>query len=145
MGIKSLMKTLSEEVSGCIREVTMQQLGGRIVALDASMALYQFLIAVRSAGDGSGPTQMLTNEAGEVTSHIQGMFNRTIRLMENGLKPVYVFDGKAPTMKGGELAKRTERRQAAKENLEPPASTHRFCSRKTKAARRISLISLSKM
>lgn len=118
MGIKSLMKTLSEEVSGCIREISMGQLGGRIVALDASMAMYQFLIAVRS-GDGSGgPTQMLTNEAGEVTSHIQGMFNRTIRLMENGLKPVYVFDGKAPTMKGGELAKRTERRQAAKENLE---------------------------
>ena len=117
MGIKSLMKTLSEEVSGCIREVSMQQLGGRIVAIDASMALYQFLIAVRS-NDGSGPSQMLTNEAGEVTSHIQGMFNRTIRLMENGIKPVYVFDGKAPTMKGGELAKRTERRQQAKENLQ---------------------------
>ena len=86
MGIKNLMKTLSEEAAGCVREVTMKQLGGRIVALDASMALYQFLIAVRASGDGAGPTQMLTNEAGEVTSHIQGMFNRTIRLMENGIK-----------------------------------------------------------
>ncbi|OVA06113.1 XPG/Rad2 endonuclease [Macleaya cordata] len=32
---------------------------------------------------------MLTNEAGEVTSHLQGMFSRTIRLLEAGLKPIY--------------------------------------------------------
>ena len=38
---------------------------------------------------------------GEVTSHIQGMFSRTIRMMEAGCKPAYVFDGKPPDMKGG--------------------------------------------
>ncbi|CAN7045653.1 unnamed protein product [Brassica rapa subsp. trilocularis] len=32
---------------------------------------------------------MLTNEAGEVTSHLQGMFNGTVRLLEAGIKPVY--------------------------------------------------------
>jgi flap endonuclease-1 len=31
-------------------------------------------------------------------------------MMENGIKPVYVFDGKPPSMKSGELEKRTERR-----------------------------------
>ena len=116
MGIKNLMKIISDEVPGAVRELNMSQLNGRIVAIDASMALYQFMIAVRS-GDGTGPSQMLTNAAGEVTSHIQGMFNRTIRLMENGIKPVYVFDGKPPDMKGGELAKRTAKRVLAKENL----------------------------
>ncbi|CAN6858802.1 unnamed protein product [Brassica oleracea] len=49
---------------------------------------------------------MLTNEAGEVTSHLQGMFNRTIRLLEAGIKPVYVFDGKPPGLKRQEIAKR---------------------------------------
>ncbi|KAK8293252.1 hypothetical protein V6Z12_D06G176600 [Gossypium hirsutum] len=44
-------------------------------------------------------TEMLTNEAGEVTSHLQGMFTRTIRLLEAGLKPVYVFDGQLPDLK----------------------------------------------
>ncbi len=116
MGIKGLMKMLTEEAPQCIKEMNLKDLSGRIIAIDASMALYQFLIAVRSS-DGNGQTQMLTNEAGEVTSHIQGMFNRTIRLMENGIKPVYVFDGKPPTMKGGELAKRADRRASAKENL----------------------------
>ena len=49
------------------------------------------------------PSANLTNEAGEVTSHLQGIFSRTIRLMEMGIRPVYVFDGKAPTMKSGEV------------------------------------------
>merc|ERR1711972_385280 len=59
----------------------------------------------------------LTNEAGEVTSHIIGMLTRTIRLMENGIKPVYVFDGKPPELKLLELAERRKKREEAKENL----------------------------
>jgi flap endonuclease-1 len=85
---------------------------GRKIAIDASMCIYQFLIAVRSDGNS------MTNEDGETTSHLIGMFYRTIRLMENGIKPVYVFDGKPPTLKGGELQKRKERRAEAEEHLE---------------------------
>lgn len=32
------------------------------------------------------------------------MFYRTIRMVENGIKPVYVFDGKPPDMKSGEVS-----------------------------------------
>lgn len=39
-----------------------------------------------------------------------GMFYRTIRMIDNGVKPCYVFDGKPPDMKSAELEKRTERR-----------------------------------
>jgi flap endonuclease-1 len=60
----------------------------------------------------------LTNEAGEITSHLMGMFYRTIRMVDNGIKPVYVFDGKPPTMKAGELEKRTEKREVAQAALE---------------------------
>lgn len=45
------------------------------------------------------------------------MLYRTIRMMENGIKPVYVFDGKPPALKSEELDKRTERRADAKEQL----------------------------
>jgi len=38
-------------------------------------------------------------------------------MLEAGIKPVYVFDGKAPTMKSGELAKRKERQKAAEAEL----------------------------
>lgn len=36
-------------------------------------------------------------------SHLMGMFYRSIRMLENGIKPVYVFDGKPPDMKSGEV------------------------------------------
>jgi flap endonuclease-1 len=80
------------------------------------MAIYQFLIAVRSGGDGNAAT-MLTNAEGETTSHIQGMFNRTIRYMTEGIRPVFVFDGKPPSLKSGELVKRREKRQKAEQGL----------------------------
>jgi flap endonuclease-1 len=46
-----------------------------------------------------------------------GLFYRTIRMVDNGIKPVYVFDGKPPDMKGGELAKRQERREETSKQL----------------------------
>lgn len=76
------------------------------------MSLYQFLIAVRAEG------AQLTDANGETTSHLMGIFYRTIRLLENGIKPVYVFDGKPPDLKSGELLKRTERREEAQKALE---------------------------
>lgn len=73
MGIHGLMKLLTEECPQAIKEVDMEGLTGRKVAIDASMAMYQFLVAVRSNGPGGAQASMqLTNEAGEVTSHIQG-------------------------------------------------------------------------
>jgi len=47
-----------------------------------------------------------------------GTFYRTIRLVEQGIKPVYVFDGKPPNLKAGELAKRAERRDEAQKLLQ---------------------------
>jgi flap endonuclease-1 len=71
------------------------------------MSIYSFLIAVRSDG------QQLMNESGETTSHLMGMFYRTIRIIDNGLKPVFVFDGAPPKLKSGELAKRFQRKSEA--------------------------------
>lgn len=51
-------------------------------------------------------------------SHLLGTFYRTIRLVENGIKPVYVFDGKPPDIKSGELSKRAERREEARKALQ---------------------------
>jgi flap endonuclease-1 len=81
------------------------------------MAIYQFLIAVRSQNGAGGTAVMLTNADGETTSHIQGLFNRTIRFLTEGIRPVYVFDGKPPQIKSGELLKRREKREKAQAAL----------------------------
>lgn len=59
----------------------------------------------------------LTNEAGEVTSHLTGLWYRTIKFVEAGIKPVYVFDGKPPDLKSGELAKRRAIKEKATTDL----------------------------
>ncbi len=51
-------------------------------------------------------------------SHLMGMFYRTLRIIDNGIKPVYVFDGHPPVMKNGELAKRLARREEAQKQAE---------------------------
>jgi flap endonuclease-1 len=81
------------------------------------MAIYQFLIAVRQSSN-SNPASMLTNADGEITSHVQGLFNRTIRFLTEGVRPVYVFDGKPPNIKSHELIKRREKREKATKELE---------------------------
>lgn len=112
MGIRGLTTLLADLAPKCITESSISQYFGRKVAIDASMSIYQFLIAVRSDGN------VLTNEAGETTSHLMGMFYRTVRMLENGIKPVYVFDGKPPELKAKELAKRSEKRAVATKDLE---------------------------
>eukprot|EP00965_Chrysotila_dentata_P245711 6206727-Pleurochrysis_carterae.AAC.1 len=115
MGIHGLTKLIGDNAPEAMKtDGKIDNYFGRKIAIDASMAIYQFLIAVRQAG-GEG---QLTNEAGEVTSHLTGMFYRTIRMLEAGIKPVFVFDGKPPTLKGGQLAKRKERQAAAEAELQ---------------------------
>lgn len=51
--------------------------------LHASCACMCAQVVVGRTGD-----QLLTSEAGDVTSHLQGMFFRTARMLEAGMKPV---------------------------------------------------------
>ncbi|CAA7265483.1 unnamed protein product [Cyclocybe aegerita] len=136
MGIKGLTALLSQHAPNAIKEHDIKTLFGRKVAIDASMSIYQFLIAVRQR-DG----EMLTNDAGETTSHLMGFFYRTIRIVENGIKPAYVFDGKPPEMKKGVLSKRFEKREEAKAEGEEAKETgtaedmDRFSRRTVKVTR----------
>jgi len=114
MGIKGLSKLLQEHAPNAFKEQEFKSYFGRKLAVDASMALYQFLIAVRQQGVNG----QLTNNDGDVTSHLVGFFYRTIRMAESGLKPVFVFDGKPPDFKKmQELQRRQENREKAQQEF----------------------------
>ncbi len=85
----------------------LKALRGKTVIIDGYNALYQFLTAIRQP-DGTP----LMDSQGRITSHLSGLFYRTINIMEHGIKPAYVFDGKPPEMK----AKEIERRKKIKED-----------------------------
>lgn len=112
MGIHNLTKLLEGHAPECITTTKFEDFFGRRVAVDASMHIYQFMVVVGRSGE-----QGLTDASGEETSHLQGMFYRTVRMLEAGIKPVYVFDGKPPEFKSDELEKRLERRNEAERSL----------------------------
>ncbi|MCJ1338943.1 Elongation of fatty acids protein 2 [Bachmanniomyces sp. S44760] len=117
MGIKQLAQVINENAPDAIKPGDIKNQFGRKVAIDASMSIYSFLIAVRSEG------QQLMNESGETTSHLMGMFYRTLRMVDNGIKPLFVFDGAPPKLKSGELAKRFQRKAEATEQHEEAKET----------------------
>jgi flap endonuclease-1 len=120
MGIKNLFKLLESEAPDSFREIDIKSCSSKIIAIDASMQLYQFLVQVRiSSGPGSYvQASQLMNEKGEITSHIQGFLSRTVGLIEKGIKPVFVFDGTPPKMKHEELSKRRKMKAKADDNLD---------------------------
>ncbi|KAB8258200.1 flap endonuclease 1 [Aspergillus pseudonomiae] len=117
MGIKHLYQVIAENAPDAVKAGDIKNHFGRKVAIDASMSIYSFLIAVRSEG------QQLMSDTGETTSHLMGMFYRTLRMVDNGIKPLYVFDGAPPKLKSGELAKRTARKAEATEAHEEAKET----------------------
>ncbi|KAL4719617.1 hypothetical protein ACJJTC_002478, partial [Scirpophaga incertulas] len=135
MGILGLSKLIADIAPHALKEMEIKNYFGRKIAIDASMSLYQFLIAVRSEG------AQLTSVDGETTSHLMGTFYRTIRLVENGIKPVYVFDGKPPDLKAHQLNKRAEKRDEAEKELQKAteagdqASIEKFNRRLVKVTR----------
>ena len=81
------------------------------IAIDISILLYQVVISVRNTGSD------LMNSKGEITSHILGLFNKTIKLLENKIIPIYVFDGKPPDLKKKVLEMRKNIRKKAEEKM----------------------------
>jgi len=77
------------------KELGLENLKGRIIAIDALNSLYAFLSTIRDRFTG----EPLMDSQGRVTSHLSGLFYRSVKLVEAGLKPVYVFDGEPPAFK----------------------------------------------
>ncbi len=90
--------------------IELDSLSGKRVGVDAFLTAFQFLTTIRDRspqGDG-GP---LKAENGKVVSHLMGFLNRTTTLLSKGIKPVFIFDGKAPDLKADEIAARRARRE----------------------------------
>jgi hypothetical protein len=84
MGIKNLLKFLSEKPN-IVKKINLNDYYGKKIAIDISILIYQVVISIRNSGAD------ITNKNGDVTSHILGLFNKTINFLEKGIIPVYVF------------------------------------------------------
>ncbi|MEI7961489.1 MAG: flap endonuclease-1, partial [archaeon] len=117
-------------------ETSLDFLVGKKVGIDSYNMLYQFLASIR------GPDGLpLADSHGNVTSHLTGLFYRTINLVDMGIKPVYVFDGAPSALKSRTLQKRKEVRTDAEKQSKAAlqsgdlAEAQKFGSRALKLTR----------
>jgi len=95
------------------KDIKFEELKGKIVAVDAFNAIYQFLSSIRQP-DGTP----LMDKEGRVTSHLSGLFYRNISLMAEGIKLIYVFDGEYHELKGKTHEIRSGAKESAREKYE---------------------------
>jgi len=93
-----------------VKQVTsLDALRGRSFAVDAFNVLHQFLALIRTR-DG----KPLSDDEGRITSHLVGLIFRTTRLIaDHKMGLVFVFDGRPPTLKRGEVEKRRAQKRKA--------------------------------
>jgi len=110
--------------------ITLQSLAGKSVAIDAYNMIYQFLASIRQE-DGTP----LMDFKGNVTAHLSGLFYRSCKLLESGIRPVYVFDGKPSYLKFKTQAQRSEVKKDAEEKWKKALELEKFDEAKMYAQR----------
>jgi 5'-3' exonuclease len=100
MGVKGLWKILESEGALKDSDVELVSLKGKILAIDVSIWLYQFIKSVPSNNDATISPLVYG-----------GLFQRVCKLIHFGIKPIFVFDGSAPSLKKETIVSRQESRK----------------------------------
>jgi DNA excision repair protein ERCC-5 len=108
MGVKALWKLLApvgrpiQYVLGTHNQgrlllffLRLETMEGKVLAIDSSIWIYQFQATMRDK-DG----KLFVN------AHVLGFLRRICKLLFYGIKPIFVFDGGAPTLKRSTIVSR---------------------------------------
>jgi flap endonuclease-1 len=118
------------------KTIEFSELYNKKLAVDAFNMLYQFITTIRQP-DGSP----LTDQNGNVTSHLIGLFYRLTNLLKQNMKLVFVFDGEAPELKKKERERRNSIKSEAKAKYEEAKKEEDIDAMKKFASRTASLTS----
>lgn len=97
MGVRMLNKYLKEYSSGAIKEITLNDLKNKKIAVDISIFLYQF----------KGSDSLLEN-----------FYKMIVLFRDYHIVPIFVFDGTPPEEKSDILNKRDETKKSAQKRCE---------------------------
>ncbi|GAQ89269.1 putative Xeroderma pigmentosum group G protein [Klebsormidium nitens] len=106
MGVQGLWELLAPVG----RRVSVEALGGKRLAVDASIWIVQFMKAMR-------------NDQGEMlrNAHLLGFFRRICKLLYLRVKPVFVFDGGTPALKRQTVMARRRQRDKSQAKIRKTA------------------------
>lgn len=97
MGIKDLNSFLKKKIPQTIKKVHMKEYAGKRVAIDTSIFFYKFLY--------------------KHPRFIEQFLEQIYKLIQSGITPIYIFDGKPPKEKQNELNDRKERKNEMKDKM----------------------------
>ncbi len=95
------------------RSIEWENLNGKKIGVDFSNSAYQFLSSIRQQ-DGTP----LMDSKRRTTSHLSGIFYRSLNLMQKGIFLCYVLDGRPPELKFQTQQARRERKEKAREKYQ---------------------------
>lgn len=85
-----------------------------IAIVDAMAILYRYGIAIRKRGSD------LRTRNGSSKNHIFAIFNTTVFLVQQGIIPIFVFDGKSNSLKDNMIKHRIDKKTNAEKELHKP-------------------------
>ena len=111
MGIPGLTNVIKNSAPESMETHNISYLKGKRAAIDMSLVTYQCLISLRFKSGG------FTDNDGNTTSHLYGIFNRFTEYLRLGIIPIGVFDGKPPDAKKNTIASRNKDATESKEKI----------------------------
>lgn len=104
MGVRDLITLLKNQNIG-IESKPIEKIGKGYILIDTSITIYQAVNAIRKTGKD------LTDKKGQISSHIYVIIYRIIRLLKNGIIPIFIFDSSSIDEKKHTLEKRKKMKE----------------------------------
>lgn len=102
MGIRGLMTLIKRKAPGAISYDSYESFRGKKIAVDSSILLYKYKFFCIK---------------GDKNAHIKGFMKKTLKFLQFGITPVFVFDGKPPEEKSYALNRRSTRKSKIIEKI----------------------------
>jgi flap endonuclease-1 len=111
MGVKGITAIIHQLAPDAIRDVHPSSFRGKTVAVDTMLIIYKFMIGMLNSGG------QLKRSDGKVTTHLNGFMYKIKNMLQAGILPVFVIDGKSPSIKKNTIKKRQDIRDRAQTKL----------------------------
>lgn len=112
MGIKNFNKFIKVNCPEAIEYITKKDLYKKRIGIDGNFWLYQIMGSMKS-----NDIRIYNNNNLDIT-HLYGLYTRILSILRLGIKPLFVFDGKAPELKYDTINQRIKEKFVSKKKIE---------------------------
>lgn len=109
MGIRGLKKIIEMFAKNSIIEDKFQDYKGNIYTIDSPIMIYKFCLALMN-------TNNYESNSGEIIAHLFACFFKSLSMIKYGIWPLWIFDGKPPSIKYNTLDQRKKNRDNVSKN-----------------------------